>query len=375
MNSKQLMIPKHLRGLTLVELMVALTTGLLLLGGVIQVFLGMQEANRLQEQQTRLQESMRFASDLLGRQFRMAGFWGCADPNDTNFDFTNHINAAWTASLPGTYNGPPAASKQLDFNPASAGSLSAVFGADNVSGYMTNPWGQNPDTITIAGALTPSMRLNADVTGTTDIDVNVVSPNDLSNTAFSARHTVILSDCSKAALFHVTNDPTSADWERQSHAQNSASYNDNGGASSPISFSDTYEALDSQILVVREYQFALRDDLTGGAHLYRFDFGQASFEALIPGAVGMQIEYGVDTVGNDGVVDTFVPASQVPGWANVLSIRVALLLRSDEDNLVEEPQSFYYIDASDNQWKTMTAPDLHRYRVLIKTVAIRTRID
>lgn len=342
----------------MVELMIALTTGLFITGGIIQVFLGMRQASRLESQQAHLQESMRFASDLLGNQFRMAGFWGCADPNDTNFTFTNHVISLGL------------------FDPVGSGTLSPVFGVDSdgTATNMTNPWGGAPDSITIAGALTPSMMINTDVSGTTAIDVNVIAPNELSSTACSLSNTVMITDCAKGDLFHVTNDPTAADWQRDT----SCSIAGGGSTNTSEASLGTYEALDSMVVVVREHQFAVRD-LSGGPHLARSANG-GNFDALIPGVVDMQIEYGVDSTGADAIVDHYLTAAEVNAggqWNRVMSIRIALLLRSEEDNLVAVPQTFYYIDASDDQWKNMTAPigDRHRYRTLIKTIALRARID
>lgn len=62
------------RGLTLVELMIAMVVGLLLLSGVIQIFLSSKQSYRLQEGFSRLQENGRFAMDVLTLNLRHAGF-------------------------------------------------------------------------------------------------------------------------------------------------------------------------------------------------------------------------------------------------------------------------------------------------------------
>ena len=62
------------RGFTLVEIMVALTLGLLVLAGVIQVFLSTQQSARIQQAASRMQEDGRMAMALLSRYFRQAGY-------------------------------------------------------------------------------------------------------------------------------------------------------------------------------------------------------------------------------------------------------------------------------------------------------------
>ncbi|SEJ23743.1 PilW family protein [Nitrosomonas eutropha] len=65
------------QGLTLVEMMVAMTIGLVLLGGVITVLTASQQTYRVNEALARMQENARYAFQLLSRDIRMAGYWGC----------------------------------------------------------------------------------------------------------------------------------------------------------------------------------------------------------------------------------------------------------------------------------------------------------
>lgn len=62
-------------GLTLVELLIAMTLGLLILLAVASVYLGSRQTYRMQEENARLQETGRYALEVLGRSIRQAGFW------------------------------------------------------------------------------------------------------------------------------------------------------------------------------------------------------------------------------------------------------------------------------------------------------------
>jgi type IV pilus assembly protein PilW len=62
-------------GLTLLELMIALTLGLLLLTGIGTIYIGSNQTYRVQEQNARIQESGRYALDVIGRSVRQAGYW------------------------------------------------------------------------------------------------------------------------------------------------------------------------------------------------------------------------------------------------------------------------------------------------------------
>jgi type IV pilus assembly protein PilW len=66
----------HQGGVTLVELLVSVVIGLLLLGGLFQIYLSSKQSYNAQEQLARMQESGRFAMDIITRDLRRAGFWG-----------------------------------------------------------------------------------------------------------------------------------------------------------------------------------------------------------------------------------------------------------------------------------------------------------
>lgn len=60
-------------GLTLMEVMVALTIGLVVLLAVGSVYLGSRQTYRVQEDNARLQESGKYALEVIGRSLRQAG--------------------------------------------------------------------------------------------------------------------------------------------------------------------------------------------------------------------------------------------------------------------------------------------------------------
>lgn len=66
------------RGLSLVELMIALLIGSILMLGLIEVFAASRTAYRMSEGIARVQENGRFALDYLQRDIRMVGHFGCA---------------------------------------------------------------------------------------------------------------------------------------------------------------------------------------------------------------------------------------------------------------------------------------------------------
>ena len=69
----QLGMPRHQAGFSLVELMIAITLGLIVLLAVGSIYIGSRQTYRVQEDNARLQEAGRYALEVLGRSIRQAG--------------------------------------------------------------------------------------------------------------------------------------------------------------------------------------------------------------------------------------------------------------------------------------------------------------
>lgn len=67
---------RPIRGFTLVELMISMTIGIFLVGGVFAVYLETQAVRRIADMQTRMQEDGRFAIMLVAEELKRAGYWG-----------------------------------------------------------------------------------------------------------------------------------------------------------------------------------------------------------------------------------------------------------------------------------------------------------
>lgn len=87
---------RHMRGFTLIELMVAMLLGLIVVGGVISVFLAGQQTYRTNEALGEVEDNSRTAFELLARDLRGAGLTGC---DNSNGRVANVINtSAWYAN-------------------------------------------------------------------------------------------------------------------------------------------------------------------------------------------------------------------------------------------------------------------------------------
>lgn len=65
-------------GFSLIEMMVAVTIGLFILGGLVALMVSSQRNYQVQDYSARLQENARFAVQFLSYDLRMAGYFGCS---------------------------------------------------------------------------------------------------------------------------------------------------------------------------------------------------------------------------------------------------------------------------------------------------------
>jgi type IV pilus assembly protein PilW len=181
------------RGVTLIELLVAMVITLLILAVIAQVYVGSRTTYSVEEGLSRLQENARFALDTLAYDIRMAGHSGCAhlDPSLV----ANNISGAsmpvafdsaglrayrytgsgstnlndWTPSLPSEFFG-------------SLGSVQLVPYSDVLLVKYAQPTG-------------------ATLTGNPDPDNANVQILPAYASRFSPGEVLLLSDCQKADIF------------------------------------------------------------------------------------------------------------------------------------------------------------------------------
>jgi type IV pilus assembly protein PilW len=324
-------------GMTLIELLIALLIGAFLLGGILQIFLGTKQSYRMAEGLSRMQENARFAMDLIGQDIRMAGFRGC----NSQTPITNNLNSAtgffynFNNSLQG-------------FEATSDPGDSPATWSPSMVTDVTEPLGGS-DVITIRRASGDGNLVTAHASGSDDLTL-------ANTTGLSADDLVVAATCEGSDAFQITSITGTV-------LTHNAGAGTPGNATQPLSRSYT----DGQVYPIAtvSYYVRLRD---GQPSLYRRINSSAATE-LVEGIEQMQILYGEDTDATpDGTPNYYTTADQVANMANVVSIRLSLLVRTIDDNLAAEPQSYTYNDA------TTTPDDRRLRRVFTTTIAVRNRL-
>ena len=154
-----------------------------------------------------------------------------------------------------------------------------------------------------------------------------------------ASNVLMVSDCVKSRIFQagnlqVTGTPPDVNITHPSSGTPGNAIPSWGGASAPAEeqFNDNAE-----IVRIGTYAYFFSNKIVNGATmpvLNRYDGGQV-FE-LVEGVEDMQVSYGEDTDG-DRTADVYRDANAVFDWSAVVSTRIHLLLRSNDNNLSVAP--------------------------------------
>jgi len=340
------------RGLTLVELMVAIVIGLILTAGVIQIFLGSNQSYRFQESMSRIQENGRYAVEALARDLRSVAYRGCGGRSLNDMQVTDLTGG------PGGGKGGGQGGGDISGDP---------FGllADALRGYSHNG-GWSPALDAEVAAHNPSpdgevLRLrsleygsNADVSAHQSKGSNLFV-DDVSG--FEQNQVVIATNCAEAVRFEINNAQTKEGGGQMTVPSNPAFY-------------ETYRPLTVHDDLGERYFFIAANDV-GRPALFRADSGGPAVE-LVEGIERLVYEFGVDTNGS-GEANAYRNAADVQSngeWEDVISVRISILVAGAEDNVVDEPQVIAFPPGAN----PFTAADRRLYQTFTSTVSLRNRL-
>jgi len=339
-------------GFSVIELMVAMVISLLLLGGVVTIFISSKGTYERVERLSRTQESGRFALDAIVRDIRSAGYMGCSRPS------------TWANTLTG-------ATTTLAYNFADA-----ILGYEFASGTTWSPARPTGLTSIATGAVNGSdilvlrvpmpaassatLRLTDKMTSQTST-MTIASVPTGSTAPLQVGDVVMLADCHARAVFQISAyTPSSGVIDHATGGSNVP-----GNASNDLGHA--FES-NSQIVPVRTVAYYI-GTAAGRTGLWRVA-GSGAPEELVEGVERMELRFGVDT-NSDRIADDYVTADLVGGanWGNVISVSLALLVRSpDQYGTERDVNTYTLLD------KTFTAPsDRYVRQVFVSTATLRNR--
>lgn len=300
------------RGFSMVELMVAMVIGLMILAAVSTVLVNSKKNYTTQDSMARLQENARFAMQLLTRDVRMAGYFGCADEISS---VSNRLN--------------PGAPTYSIF------STIPVEGSE--SGSTWSPSATSLAFTPLAGTDALAIRYVAGdpIPLTKEMPSESASAQVDTNSGLQVGDVVMLADCSSADIFQITNFNTSGGFDHVVHNTGEGTPG-NDPTNNPHKFSKAYGS-DASILRFNSVAYYIRPNDSGQPALYRrtliTNTGTSTSsqvdQELVEGIEDLEILYGIDSVNQDGIPDVYRTAAAVAGdWDKVIAIRFGIVARS-----------------------------------------------
>jgi len=383
------------RGLTLVELMVALVIGLVISIGVFEVFSATRVSYQLDEGLARAQENGRFAMEFLTQDIRHAGHLGCRrspkifnnlnSPGDLLYPVTGVIafEYSYAPTGPGTtYN----AATVTPNNSTTALNWTPALNLDYVK-----PDGALPgsDVIAVQRLSATTMPLKDPFV---DKDTVYVQPEYVDGTRdkVAPGDILMLSDCREAAIFQVTDVDTSTG--ALSHAAGAGTPGNRCGAweqnvtgssnASGSACTELFASPQAQVEIGRLETvvfYVAKDPTSGQPTLFRNVFNASMTpgpgQALVEGVENLQVLYGIDNgLSQDGIPDIYVSADNVTNPAQIVSVKIGVLVHginsagTDNDTTVDT--EVYNVAGTNID---PTPDDKLRRRVFSTTIQLRNR--
>ena len=338
--------PLHQRGLSLVELVIGIFIGLMVVVALGYVYVGARQSYIMQDNMARVQESGRYALELMSREIRMAGYMGCPS--------LSYLTPSVIA------NSPPSASFTL---------------SNTLLGYEAGAGWTNSTTITRVGD-SDVIQINRAATQGVYLTGNMAAVNaniqiGSNPYGYAANDVLFITDCAHADIFRATTVSSG------SGGIITAAHSNSHNTSNNLSY--TY-GTDAMVMGYESSLFFIGTNPAGNPALYRVPWSGGALGAaqeLVENVEDMQITYGVDTTPSpdgDGQIDAYVAADAVASWNQVRSVRIRLLLRSSENGVTNQPQTYLWDTDNDGTLDTVTAGDRRLRYVFSTTVGIRNRL-
>ena len=335
------------RGVTLIELMVSMTLGMIILGSALGAFSANKQSFRFSKALARVQEDGRFAMQSMARDIRMTGYIGCSSRQQVV------VNTVATGAPPSVDLG------------------SALFGYDDGAGWWSavdppqdhlgidlticdnvgggNAVCQTSDILQVIRGSETAVALSTDMATSSDT-VRVLRtefddfepPVAVSGAPPTGEDLIMITDCRRADLFRATSSVLLV--SEQVLTPNAALQQayQAGAVVTPL-IGATYFIADDNI----------DEDGDGNPDpipaLYRIGLTDGGVAPVaLPIAKGvemMRITYGIDT-GGDEYADAYVTAVGVTDWSRVVSVRISLLIKSKDDFVTDDPVPVTFVDGT-----------------------------
>ena len=404
-------------GFTLVELLVALLIGLLLAAAIVTIYLGSQNTFRAAQGVSRSQETTRFAVHFLKTDIRQAGYLGCSQ-GVAKQSFLNQANPNYNASFDASIFGwefegtNPGASYPLNYVVESGDSTDADIQAARESnssddaGMWDSQFISTSQEVLMPTTL-PEVILDLDpLDGSDIVSVTIAEPlvvgengaqpgqpvyvsalpteREFNLNTVDANGDAVIPDIPNGTIISI-GDCASVDT-----FQNTATAGDDFFSIDPaadLSPGNTLTGLfewqrkwneSASLFTSKTSVYFVGTGASGIPSLFRYSSACGLIDAvgsdprcnvsvieLVEGVENMQVTYGEDS-DDDGVPNQLLPADQVSGFDNVVSVELGILVRSVDSDSSTDNTTVYTLAGN-----TLIDPPNDRFQRFVSNTTIR----
>lgn len=285
------------RGLTLIELMLAIVLGFLISAVVLSLYINTSRSLAQNERYAWMQENARFALRVLSEDLAMADFWGRVVATDT---ITTNVSS-------------PTGDCGIDID---------IFNGD--SALLFNNY-HDPAAIE---HFTPCATITADVRPSTDVvAVKRVEGSFTASTFVDAADVDGDSDTTEILTLGDSDLNDGTVYLRSTGS--AGTFVDDADPGNPPATGQTDWQYSPRIYFVRDYTETPGDQLPALCRLALSGAGLTASECLAEGIEDLHVEFGIDT-DKDAVANIYTSTPTPADMENAVSARVFLLARSVE---------------------------------------------
>jgi len=323
------------RGLSLIELMISITLGLIILSALATLFVNQSKARTELDKSNRMIDNGRYALEVLSDNLRLAGFYGALDPS----------SIAAPAALPipcSTTMADIAAALPLHIQGYDAATVAAAVAAPPACLPATLKTGSDILVVRRVDTSAPVTQASAVAAASTTPYLQAqVCPNDM-------------------LTFNVDTVPANFTLRQRNCTTTSITpYADLRRMMVEIYFIDSNNQAGDGIPTLKRVELSTTGTMTAGAAV-----------PLVEGIEYMQIDYGLDA-DSDGSADNYIAAPVLADWPNIMSVKLNIIARNIDSSAGHTDTKTYSLGGSPAITYTPAAGDnykRHAYTQVVRLV-------
>jgi type IV pilus assembly protein PilW len=336
------------RGVSLIELMVALTIGLVILAGTLAMYMKARDIYSSNDTVSRLQENARYAMNLIESDVRMANYWGLMSRSlfIENSSCTPSPTDVAVAGTCGATVACPDGTTGTDW------SFDADNYIDGLNDVVANAALKSAGNTLACSAKDGSGGNGQTIAGTDVLVIRRASSDLLAPGATPAAKTAYIASTRTTATIFAGAVPTA--------------YSSLGAVTPPRyevrPFVTSVYYISKDSIGNPDFPALRRKQLTAGA-----TSPQLTDQEMLPGIEDLQLLFGWDTTGSDARADVYLPPETKPSTGSIVAVQVCMVVRSETLDLAMNNAT--YVNCKGNS----VASGNHRRMLVSRTVQLRNR--